>query len=141
MDWATDGEELNLPFFFGPCIDCYRKGDYFRYLAEFSKDEPRTEFGQKAAEAYQSAAEVAESDLPSTHPIRLGLALNFSVFNYEILNAPASACQIAKKAFNDAMSMLEESSTDETYKDSTLIMQLLRDNLSLWRSDLAAEDS
>jgi len=63
-----------------------------------------------------------------THPIRLGLALNFSVFYYEVLNQPEEACSMARKAFEDAIAELDNVS-EESYKDSTLIMQLLRDNV------------
>merc|ERR1712146_510781 len=53
---------------------------------------------------------------------------------YEILNSPDRACQLAKQAFDDAIAELDTLS-EESYKDSTLIMQLLRDNLTLWTSD------
>jgi 14-3-3 protein epsilon len=71
--------------------------------------------------------------LTPTHPIRLGLALNFSVFYYEILNSPDRACHLAKQAFDDAIAELD-SLSEESYRDSTLIMQLLRDNQTLWTS-------
>jgi len=64
------------------------------------------------------------------------LALNFSVFYYEIMNAPDLACHLAKQAFDDAIAELDTLS-EESYKDSTLIMQLLRDNLTLWTSSEA----
>jgi len=111
------------------------KGDYHRYLAEFATGTQRTSFADNSLEAYKAAFDVATTSLPPTHPIRLGLALNFSVFYYEILNNPERACQLAKQAFDDAIAELDTLS-EESYKDSTLIMQLLRDNLTLWTSDM-----
>ncbi|KAJ9563858.1 hypothetical protein OSB04_009018 [Centaurea solstitialis] len=84
---------------------------------------------------FEAASASASKELPSTHPIRLGLALNFSVFYYEIMNSPEKACHLAKQAFDEAIAELDTLS-EESYKDSTLIMQLLRDNLTLWTSDL-----
>lgn len=80
-----------------------RKGDYHRYLAEFAIGDRRKDSADKSLEAYKAASEVASTELPPTHPIRLGLALNFSVFYYEILNAPDQACHLAKQAFDEAI--------------------------------------
>jgi 14-3-3 protein epsilon len=110
------------------------KGDYFRYLAEFQMASERKEAAEKSLLAYKAASDIAGNDLPTTHPIRLGLALNFSVFYYEVLNSPEQACSLAKSAFDEAISELDTLS-EESYKDSTLIMQLLRDNLTLWTSE------
>jgi len=114
------------------------KGDYYRYLAEFATANDRKEAAENSLIAYKAASDIANTDLPSTHPIRLGLALNFSVFYYEILNSPERACRLAKQAFDDAIAELDTLS-EESYKDSTLIMQLLRDNLTLWTSDMQAD--
>jgi len=111
------------------------KGDYHRYLAEFATGEERQAAADKSLEAYKAASDVSVTELPPTHPIRLGLALNFSVFYYEIMNSPDRACHLAKQAFDDAIAELDTLS-EESYKDSTLIMQLLRDNLTLWTSDM-----
>jgi hypothetical protein len=106
-------------------------GDYYRYLAEFVDSKG---YDQKAASNYEQAMKVATDKLAPTHPIRLGLALNYSVCFYEIIKDHKKACELAKKAFDDAISKLDQ--LDEaSYKDSTLIMQLLRDNLTLWTSD------
>lgn len=109
-------------------LSLIRKGDYHRYLAEFAVEEKRKTSADKSLEAYKEATTIAGTGLAPTHPIRLGLALNFSVFYYEILNSPEQACQLAKHAFDDAIAELDTLS-EESYKDSTLIMQLLRDNL------------
>ena len=115
----------------------FRKGDYYRYLAEFRVEKEREDTAEHAREAYKAASE-ASKELPSTNPIRLGLALNFSVFYYEILESPDEACKLAKTAFEDAIAELDNLKED-SYKDSTLIMQLLRDNLTLWTSDMQDE--
>lgn len=114
------------------------QGDYHRYLAEFATGDKRKEAATAAHEAYKGATDVAQTDLAPTHPIRLGLALNFSVFYYEILNSPDRACHLAKQAFDDAIAELD-SLSEESYRDSTLILQLLRDNLTLWTSDSLQE--
>lgn len=111
------------------------KGDYHRYLAEFASGNDRKEAAENSLIAYKSASDIAVTELAPTHPIRLGLALNFSVFYYEILNSPDRACHLAKHAFDDAIAELD-TLNEESYKDSTLIMQLLRDNLTLWTSDM-----
>jgi len=110
------------------------KGDYFRYLCEFLASDRRKKVVQDAQDAYKQASHAAE-ELKSTHPIRLGLALNYSVFYYEILSSPEVACKLAKQAFDNAIADLDGLEEDE-YRDSATIMQLLRDNLTLWTSDL-----
>ena len=79
------------------------KGDYYRYISEFSNEEGKKASAEQAEESYKRATDTAEAELPSTHPIRLGLALNYSVFYYEILNQPQKACEMAKLAFDDAI--------------------------------------
>jgi 14-3-3 protein epsilon len=110
------------------------KADYYRYIAEFKDGADKTAAAESARLAYQEADDQAKKDLAVTHPIRLGLALNFSVFQYEVLGSPDEACKMARTAFEDAIAELDNVAED-SYKDSTLIMQLLRDNLTLWTSD------
>jgi len=114
------------------------EGDYYRYLVEVATEEEKKDRANESEEAYKMASEESNNNLPSTHPIRLGLALNFSVFYYEIKNQPTKACELAKKAFDDAIAELDRLKED-SYKDSTLIMQLLRDNLTLWSSEQSEE--
>jgi len=126
---SGDGKEESKVFYLK------MKGDYYRYLAEFSTDTKKQEASDKSLEAYNEAWNIAFAELRSTHPIRLGLALNFSVFYYEIRNDPEKACKLAKTAFDEAIAKLDTLSED-SYKDATLILQLLRDNMTLWTSDM-----
>merc|ERR1712154_755448 len=78
------------------------KADYYRYIAEFTDGDAKTKAAESARQAYSDANTVAEKDLAVTHPIRLGLALNYSVFLYEVLSNPDEACKMARTAFEDA---------------------------------------
>jgi len=116
------------------------QGDYCRYMAEYqSTGANKTKYGPTAADnahrVYQQALELASSQMLPTHPIRLGLALNYSVFFYEVKEQPSEACTMARTAFDQAIAELDNLD-EEQYKDSTTIMQLIRDNLTLWTSEL-----
>ena len=71
-------------------------GDYYRYIAENCRDAGSlAEVTQKAKESYEKANQIP---LSACNPIKLGLALNFSVFNYEVLKDHATACKLADSA-------------------------------------------
>jgi len=111
-------------------------GDYNRYLSEFRKDDEKVK--TNAENYYKEAVALAKDRLSETHPITLGLSLNYSVFCVEILKRKEQACNIAKNAFDSAIDKLD-TLNDSAYKDATLIMQLLRDNLTLWTSESKQE--
>ncbi|XP_058092327.1 14-3-3-like protein C [Magnolia sinica] len=116
------------------------KGDYFRYLAEFMTGNERKEAAEKSLKAYEMASTTAEVELSPTHPIRLSSALNLSVLYCEILNSPRRAFQLANQTFCEAISELDTLSK-ESYEDSTQIIQLLRENLSLWAYNIPEDSS
>ena len=106
-------------------------GDYNRYLAEIFRD--ASLYKDKAEKYYNLSLKIGQKNLSANNPTLLGLSLNYSVFLYEIAKETEKACNIAKLAFDEAIADLDNVN-DETYKDSTLIMRLLRDNLTLWSS-------
>jgi 14-3-3 protein epsilon len=110
------------------------KGDYYRYICEFAQGQYRDESSKNAQECYQQAYDKAVTDLDSTHPTRLGLALNFSVFYYELKKEPTRACELAKTTFDEALPTLEELD-ERAYKEATSILGLIKDNLTLWTSE------
>merc|ERR1712046_490037 len=109
------------------------KADYYRYLAEFMEKDKNAE---QSEAAYVQATKASTADpndgMNACNPARLGVALNYSVFLYEMRDKQQDACRVAKEAFDQALEGLEQVEVDTDYKDATLIMQLLRDNLQLW---------
>jgi 14-3-3 protein epsilon len=111
------------------------KGDYYRYLAEIAFEEEFEKACFNADNSYKLAYEISERELPIYNPIRLGLALNFSVFNYEVLSKHEDGCIIAKLAFEEAVKVIDDLDKGKV-KDAILIVQILKENLILWTSEI-----
>ena len=117
------------------------KGDHYRYLAEISKDKEK-EYNKAIAEAekiYKEAYEIASKELPVLNNTRIGLSLNFAVFYYEVKGSKKEGCKIAKKAFEDSMKYLDELEKTKL-KDVLLLIQLLKENLIFWSSEMSEEE-
>ena len=111
------------------------KADYYCYIAESMDEDTRTKAAESARLAYEAATGVAEKNLLAAHPIRLRLALNYSVFQYEVLRQPDGACKMARTTLEAAIAKLDDVAED-SYEESTLIVQLLREKLALWSRDI-----
>lgn len=111
------------------------KGDYYRYLTEFSRGDTRKGYASSSLDAYKLAYKLAMATLDATHPTRLGLALNFSVYYHDVLNSPERACHLAKHALDEAVIVLDQM-PEATYRDSLMILQLLRDDLIVWFKEI-----
>ena len=115
------------------------KGDYFRYKCEYAIGNDFDAATAKSEEAYKEAYAIAEKEIPISNSTRLGLALNFSVFYYEIKNMKEEACNIAKNAFEEAMKVLDDLEKVKA-KDTLLIIQLLKENLILWNNEMTEDE-
>ena len=108
-------------------------GDYYRYVAECA-DETKVESVKTGAlENYTKAAD-ASTSLNACNPIRLGLALNFSVFHYEVMNNHKQACELGEQALSDTLEKIDDVD-EETFRDAKSIIELLKENLSLWKEE------
>jgi 14-3-3 protein epsilon len=108
-------------------------GDYYRYVAECATADKLESVKNGALENYQLASTTSES-LNACNPIRLGLALNFSVFHYEVMNNHKEACELGEKALTDALEKIDDVD-EETFRDAKSIIELLKENLSLWKEE------
>jgi len=117
------------------------QGDYYRYIVQFAPKRERNHYAELSLSAYKFAYKHALGELEPTHPTRLGLALNFAVYYHDVLNSPERACHLAKHAFDEAVQCLdqEKSSRGQDFRDSLMILQLLRDDLILWATEIQKE--
>ena len=110
------------------------KGDYYRYKAEFSKDEEKEISADLAEQSYNDAYMLSEESLPITSLVRVSLAVNFSIFYYEEKNMIDEAIMIAKSCFEEAIKMVDEVDDDKA-KDYILLVNLLKENIIFWNSE------
>jgi len=111
------------------------KADYYRYIAENVEGDAKAKYSDLSNKSYEEATASAK-ELNISNPIRLGLALNYSVFYYEVFNDHAKACDIARETLDLAKKELAGvDEEDEEYKDAYSIINLLQENLSMWTPD------
>ena len=108
--------------------------DYYRYIAESAKGAKLEEAKTGAQDYYKQAADIADKELGACNPVRLGLALNCSVFHYEVLNDHKKACELGEKALQEALEKIDDCD-EETFRDAKSIIELLKENLSLWKEE------
>ena len=112
-------------------------GDYYRYIAENAKDTKLEEVKNNALKAYDQANGI---NLPPCNPIKLGLALNFSVFHYEVMKNHSQACKLADEALQNALDKIDELEEDD-FRDAKSIIELLKENLTLWKEEEEGGDN
>ena len=108
-------------------------GDYYRYVAESATEDKLQSVKDGALKGYSEADKLSQ-DLNPCNPIRLGLALNFSVFYYEVMNNHKQACELGEKALSEALEKIDDVD-EETFRDAKSIIELLKENLSLWKEE------
>ena len=115
------------------------KADHIRYLCEMSKDKEFEKACEETEKIYKEAYDIAIKDLPVINSTRVGLCLNFAVFYYEVKGNKKEGCKIAKKAFEDSMKYLDDLEKFKS-KDVLLLIQLLKENLIFWSSEMSEEE-
>lgn len=110
-------------------------GDYYRYIAETAQGDKLEQVKKEALKAYQEASQLS---LPPYNPIKLGLALNFSVFHYEVMKDHLQACKFADESLQAALEKIDELE-EESFRDAKSIIELLKENLTLWNEEEGGE--
>ena len=108
-------------------------GDYYRYVAESAAEDKIDEVRNGALEGYNQADQHSKG-LNACNPIRLGLALNYSVFQYEVMNDHKKACELGESALTEALEKIDDVD-EETFRDAKSIIELLKENLTLWKEE------
>lgn len=107
------------------------KADYFRYVCENEDDPDRVMYCEKARACYQEAIDIAQAELNPTSAQVLGLILNFTVFLYETMQCHSEAIELATRTYNETIDLID-AEDNLGYNETTVILNLLRDNKERW---------
>ena len=106
-------------------------GDYYRYIAETAQGSKLEQVKTEALKAYNEANGIT---LPPCNPIKLGLALNFSVFHYEVMKDHKKAIALAEESLQAALDKIDDLGEDD-FRDAKSIIELLKENITLWKEE------
>ena len=114
------------------------KADFFRYHCEFAEGDEFEEISDKTRNLYKEALDLAEKDLPLYNEIRLGLVLNYSVFEYDIMDNKNGAYDMASKIYNDIMKILDDVEKKRA-SENLLLVQMIKENINNWSNEIEEE--
>ena len=115
------------------------KADYFRYHCEFAEGEEFEEISNNARKMYKEAFDLAEKELPLYNEVRLGLVLNYSVFEYDIMDNKNEGLEMASKIYNDTMKILDDVEKKRS-SDNLLLIQIIKENINIWSNETEEEN-
>ena len=105
-------------------------GDAWRYVAEVSTEETHSKAAESSLDAYLKASALAV-DLPACNTVRLAVAINFSVFYYDVLSSPIRAFKLSRSAYDSAIQALA-TLPDSQRSDVEEAISVLTENLNFW---------
>ena len=114
------------------------KADFFRYHCEFAEGDEFEEISGETRNLYKEALDLAEKDLPLYNEIRLGLVLNYSVFEYDIMDNKNDAYDMASKIYNDIMKILDDVEKKRA-SENLLLVQMIKENINNWSNEIEEE--
>ena len=115
------------------------KADYYRYHCEFAEGEEFEEISNNARKIYKEAFDLAEKELPLYNEVRLGLVLNYSVFEYDIMDNKNEGLEMASKIYNDTMKILDDVEKKRS-SDNLLLIQIIKENINIWSNETEEEN-
>ena len=115
------------------------KADYYRYICEFAEEDEFKENLSKAEEFYKKAYDISEKKLPVINCNRVSLALNYAIFLYEVKKDKKGGFDLAQNTFKENMKFYNDLEQPK-YRDTLLIIQLLKENIIFWNSEMGEEE-